>query len=187
MGVIAKMQQTSVAPAVKRAADGLVSGFIPPVAGGRGDLGDRQSSVVGKVEAAVAAQAAALSQAAQKILDMPQVEPTRFQPLSTAESVIRYAGDFLPSWRAQFSIDLMPAVLVLIFCVVQAAIRREGEPAAADNMTAAQMLSPCGLSARWNGSRQTHRPRQKTPEAPLQPVIEENVMTLSTARAGKKD
>src|SRR3984957_9925170 len=33
MGVIAKLQQTSVAPAVKRAADGLVSGFIaaPPL------------------------------------------------------------------------------------------------------------------------------------------------------------
>jgi hypothetical protein len=187
MGVIAKMQQTSVAPAVKRAADGLVSGFISPVAGGRGDLGDRQSSVVGKVEAAVAAQAAALSQAAQKILDMPQVEPTRFQPLSTAEAVIRYAGDFLPSWAGAISIDLMPAVLVLIFCVVQAAIRREGEPAAADNMTAAQMLSALRLVREMERLQANAPAAPETPEAPLQPVIEENVMTLSTARAGKKD
>ncbi len=60
MGVIAALQQTSVAPAVKRAADGLASGFIAPAAGGRGDLADRQTSVVGKVESAVAAQSAAL-------------------------------------------------------------------------------------------------------------------------------
>ena len=114
MGVIAKLQQTSVAPAVKRAADGLVAGFIAPAADGRGDLAERQTSVVGKVETAVAAQAAALSQAADKILDTPPVEPARFQPLSTAEAVLRYAGDFLPSWAGAISIDLMPAVLVFI-------------------------------------------------------------------------
>ena len=51
MGVIASLQQTSVAPAVKRAADGLASGFIAPAAGGRsGDLAERQTAVVGKVE-----------------------------------------------------------------------------------------------------------------------------------------
>ena len=98
MGVIAALQQTSVAPAVKRAADGLASGFIAPAAGGRGDLADRQTSVVGRVESAVAAQSAALSAAADKISHEQQVEPDRFQPLSTAEAVIRYAGDFLPSW-----------------------------------------------------------------------------------------
>ena len=129
MGVIATLQQTSVAPSVKRAADGLAAGFIAPAAGGRtADLADRQTSVVGKVEAAVAAQAAALSDAAVKILQMPPVEPARFQPLSPAEAVLRYAGDFIPSWAGAISIDLMPAVLVLILCVVHAAIRREGEP-----------------------------------------------------------
>ena len=53
------------------------------------------------VETAVAAQATALSQAAQRILDTPPVEPARFQPLSTAEAVVRYAGDFLAElgWR----------------------------------------------------------------------------------------
>ena len=69
MGVIAKLQQTSVAPAVKRTADGLVAGFIAPVAGGRtADLAQRQTNVVGKVEAAVATQAKALSAATQQIL-----------------------------------------------------------------------------------------------------------------------
>ena len=41
---------------------------------------------------------------------------------------MRYAGDFIPSWAGAISIDLMPAVLVLILCVVHADIRREGEP-----------------------------------------------------------
>src|SRR3954452_24078242 len=51
MGVIANLQQTSVAPAVKRAATSLTSGFIAPAAGGRtSDLAERQTAVVGKVE-----------------------------------------------------------------------------------------------------------------------------------------
>jgi hypothetical protein len=180
MGVIAKLQQTSVAPSVKRAADGLISGFIAPAAGGRGDLGDRQTSVVGKVESAVAAQAKALSDAADKILDTPPVEPARFQPLSTAEAVIRYAGDFLPSWAGAISIDLMPAVLVLILCVVQAGIRREDEPTAAESITAAQMIAALRLA------RDLERV-QTVGDAPLQPLADENVTALATARAAKKD
>ena len=130
MGVIANLQQTSVAPAVKRAAASLSSGFIAPAAGGRSpDLADRQTAVVGKVESSIAAQAASLSDAADKILAMPRVEPARFQTMSPAEAVLRYAGDFIPSWAGAISIDLMPAVLVLILCVVHAAIRREGLPA----------------------------------------------------------
>src|SRR3979411_2876154 len=50
MGVIANLQQTSVAPAVKRAAASLSSGFIAPAAGGRtSDLADRQTAVGGEV------------------------------------------------------------------------------------------------------------------------------------------
>jgi hypothetical protein len=146
MGVIAKLQQTSVAPAVKRTADGLIAGFIAPAPDGRGDLAERQSTVIGKVETAVAAQANALSQAAQRILDTPPVDPARFQPLSTAEAVVRYAGDFLPSWAGAISIDLMPAVPIFILCIVHGGIRRESEPAAAETMTAAQMLAALRLA-----------------------------------------
>jgi hypothetical protein len=180
MGVIAKLQQTSVAPSVKRAADGLVSGFIAPVAGGRGDLAERQTNVVGRVEQAVGAQAKALSDAANKILDTPPVIPARFQPLSTAEAVVRYAGDFLPSWAGAISIDLMPAVLVLIFCVVQANIRREHEPAAADTMTAAQVIAALRLA------RDVEAAHIAANVAPLQPAAEENVTPIASAR-GKKE
>jgi hypothetical protein len=188
MGVIAKLQQTSVAPAVKRAADGLVSGFISPVADGRGDLAERQTSVVGKVETAVAAQATALSQAADKILATPPVEPARFQPLSTAEAVLRYAGDFLPSWAGAISIDLMPAVLVFILCIVQAGIRQADEPDAADTMTAAQLLAALRLAhdvERLQSGRSVFATADTG--SSLQQAADENVTALSTARAGKKD
>ncbi|MET0277657.1 MAG: hypothetical protein ABW198_04915 [Pseudorhodoplanes sp.] len=185
MGVIAAMQQTSVAPAVKRAADGLTSGFIAPAAGGRGDLAERQSSVVGKVESAVAAQSAALSAAADKIVQEKRIEPERFQPLSTAEAVIRYAGDFLPSWAGAISIDLMPAVLVLIFCVVQANIRKEGEPeAGAATMSAADILMALRLAREVETA--SAATRLQPAASHVVPMPDENVTALATARA-KKD
>ena len=148
-------------------------------------LAQRQTTVVGKVETAVAAQAAALSQAADKILDTPPVEPARFQPLSTAEAVLRYAGDFLPSWAGAISIDLMPAVLVFILCVVQANIRRENEPAAAESMTAAQMLSALRLA--HEVERLQSDRTLAADDAPLQPASDENGTALASARAAKKD
>jgi hypothetical protein len=147
MGTITTLQQRSVAPAVKRAADGLASGFIAPAAGGRGDLGERQNAVVGKVAAAVSAQAAALSAAADKIVELPLVEPTRFQPLSPAEAVWVYAGDFLPSWAGAISIDLLPAVLVLILCVVHAGIRQDNAPVEpSTTMTASELITALRLA-----------------------------------------
>jgi len=186
MGVIASLQQTSVAPAVKRAADGLVSGFIAPAAGGRGDLADRQTTVVGKVEQAVAAQALALSQASEKILSEPRVEPARFQSLSTAEAVIRYAGDFIPSWAGAISIDLMPAVLVFILCVVHAQIRREQEPAAAETMSASQLLAALRIAREVGQTAQTAKSEPDDHRDVSPELSDENVTTLAAARA-KKD
>jgi hypothetical protein len=196
MSVIANLQQTSVAPAVKRAAVSLSSGFIAPAAGGRtADLADRQSAVVTKVEASVAAQAASLAEAADKILAMPRVEPIRFQPISPAEAVLRYASDFIPSWAGAISIDLMPAVLVLILCVVHAAIRREGLPAAsASTMTAADLVAAMRISREIEEARRTDQVAPQTSVAPAAHVEaapepdepdERNVTPLSSARAGK--
>src|SRR5437588_175132 len=156
MGVIANLQQTSVAPAVKRAAASLSSGFIAPAAGGRtADLADRQTAVVGNVEGSIAVQAASLSDAADKILATPRIEPIRFQTLSPAEAVLRYAGDFIPSWAGAISIDLMPAVLVLILCVVYAAIRREGLPAfSTSDMTAGQLVAALQMAREVGEARQ---------------------------------
>jgi hypothetical protein len=184
MGVIANLQQTSVAPAVKRAATSLSSTFIAPAAGGRtADLADRQTAVVGKVESSIGAQAASLADAADKILAMPRVEPIRFQSLSPAEAVLRYAGDFIPSWAGAISIDLMPAVLVLILCVVHAAIRREGLPAfSASDMTVGEMVAALQM-AREVGEARPAAPGAAKPGG--EPVADENVTALPSARLTK--
>jgi hypothetical protein len=185
MGVIANLQQTSVAPAVKRAAASLSSSFIAPAAGGRtSDLADRQTAVVGKVESSIAAQAASLSDAADKILAMPRVEPMRFQTLSPAEAVIRYAGDFIPSWAGAISIDLMPAVLVLILCVVHAAIRREGLPAfTASNMSVGELVGALQM-AREVGAMQQPAPAKTRAEG--EPVAEPAAAADKPAAAADK-
>lgn len=183
-GVIAALQQTSVAPAVKRAADGLAAGFIAPATAARNvNLAERQTAVVGKVEGAVAAQAATLSAAADKILAEPRVEPDRFQPLSPAEAVLRYAGDFLPSWAGAISIDLMPAVLVLIFCVVQAGIRREGKVEAnADTMSAADIIAALRLAREVESANEAARGRPSEPAHAHTHDHDENVTALPGAR-----
>ncbi|MEM8798136.1 MAG: hypothetical protein AAGE61_21400 [Pseudomonadota bacterium] len=125
-GIITALQQTSIAPSVKRAAEDLASTFVAPVVDGRdADLQDRQRAVVSRVEEAINAQSVALSRAADEILARDEVKPLRFKPLSTPEAVLLYAEDFLPSWAGAISIDLLPAVLILILCGVQASIRRE--------------------------------------------------------------
>ncbi|XSC44829.1 hypothetical protein ACF1BQ_000145 [Bradyrhizobium sp. RDT10] len=192
-GVITNLQQTSVAPAVKRAATSLSSGFIAPAAGGRTtDLADRQTAVVGKVESSIATQAASLAEAAEKILALPRVEPVRFQTMSPAEAVLRYAGDFIPSWAGAISIDLMPAVLVLILCVVHAAIRREGMPAfSASGMTAGELVAALQMAREVEEARRVARPDVVEPAGDEEPALEaataaeENVTPLSSARHTK--
>ncbi|WP_188906999.1 hypothetical protein [Aureimonas endophytica] len=141
-GLITALQQTSVAPAVKRAAEDLGKSFIAPVADAAdANLQTRQTEVVGKVEAAVKAQSDQLARAADEILARPVVEPLRFTPLSAPEAVIRYAGDFLPSWAGAIAIDLLPGVLIFILCVVQDVIRREeGSAAETGEMSAAELM-----------------------------------------------
>jgi hypothetical protein len=102
-----------------------------------------------------------------------------------SEAVLRYAGDFIPSWAGAISIDLMPAVLVLILCVVHAAIRREGLPAfSASNMTAGELVGALQM-AREVGEAQKLVPGEaKATEDPAvePPATDENVTALSSAR-----
>jgi hypothetical protein len=148
--VIAAIQETGVAPSVKRAAQDLSLGFIAPVAdGGSAGLVVRQDTVMANVRESVAAQSAALTTAADEILSEPKVEPRRFVPLSAAEAVIRYWSDFVPSWAGAISIDLLPVVLVLVLMVVHDAMRREaGNLEEAETMTAAEMLRAVGIYQR---------------------------------------
>ncbi|MGF0537234.1 hypothetical protein ACQQ2Q_04505 [Agrobacterium sp. ES01] len=141
-GVITSLEQTSIAPSVKRAAEDLSLGFIAPVADGRAaDLANRQDEVMQTIRASVSAQSQVLSQAADDILARAPVAERRFVPLSSAEAVLRYAADFIPAWAGAISIDLLPAVLVFILAVVHGAIRREEEHLPfAQRITAAELL-----------------------------------------------
>ena len=151
-GTIAALQQTSIAPAVKRAAEDLGRSFIAPEAdGGTADLANRQNAVVNRVEQAVKTQSTVLAAAAEEILSRPEVESVRFTPLSSPEAVLRYAGDFLPSWAGAISIDLLPAVMIFILCVVQAAIRQEeGSETDANDVTAHEMMRAVRLYKQMN-------------------------------------
>lgn len=141
-GVITSLEQTSIAPSVKRAAEDLSLGFIAPVADGEAaDLADRQDQVMQTIRASVSAQSQVLSQAADEILARAPVAERRFVPLSSAEAVLRYAADFIPAWAGAISIDLLPAVLVFILSVVHGAIRRQEERMPfAQRITAAELL-----------------------------------------------
>jgi hypothetical protein len=146
-GVVASLEQTSIAPSVARAAADLSAGFIAPVAdGSSADLAGRQDAVMATVRQSVDAQSRALSEAAAEILAQPKVAERRFVPLSSAEAVLLYASSFLPSWAGAISIDLLPAVLVGVLAVVYASIRN-GEAALteADRMTAAEILRALDL------------------------------------------
>jgi len=145
--VIAALQQTGVAASVKRASDDLSAGFIAPVADGQvGDLANRQNQVMETVRASVAAQSAALSTAADEILATEPVAQRRYVPLSSAEAVLRYWQDFIPSWAGAISIDLLPVVLVLVLMIVNDAMRKDSQSLEeAENITAAEMLRAMSL------------------------------------------
>jgi hypothetical protein len=128
-----------------------------------------------------------LSAAADKIVALEPVEPQRFQALSPAEAVLRYAGDFIPSWAGAISIDLMPAVLVLILCVVHAQIRREGKPEAnASTMSAADLMTALALAREVETASVAARSQNASPSIAPDVAADENVTTLPT-RMGKKD
>lgn len=127
--IIAELKQTSVAPAVKRAAENLGRSFIAPAANGASeDLRTRQEEVVESVRKTVREQSKALSSAADNVLNSPAVAAPRFIPISTAEAVLLYWRDFIPSWAGAIAIDLLPAVIVFIQSIVFSAVRRHEDP-----------------------------------------------------------
>jgi len=153
-GIIASLQETSIAPSVRRAAEDLSLGFIAPIADGDNqDLASRQNTVIENVKASVEAQSSALAKAADDILAVPAVPSRRFVPLSSAEAVLRYANDFAPSWAGAISIDLLPAILVLILSIAHSAIRQETESAdPAEHMSAAEMMRAVALHQQMTGN-----------------------------------
>lgn len=93
------------------------------------------------IRSSVAAQSKVLSQAADQILERKPVAERRFVPLSSAEAVLRYAGDFIPSWAGAISIDILPAVLIFMLSIVHSTLRRQEQRLPfAERITAAELL-----------------------------------------------
>ena len=143
IGQITALQQTSVAPSVKRAADDLGKTFIAPIADGARRRPAAAPDRGGRAGSRSRSRRRARRWRKRPTRSSPAepVVPPRFQPLSPPEAVLRYAGDFLPSWAGAISIDLMPAVLIFIMVIVEGSIRRHsGTDLDAETMTAADVI-----------------------------------------------
>jgi hypothetical protein len=124
-GVITRLRQLGVAPLVARAAQDLRASVVLPELDGRSaQVRSDQAATITSVREALDLRAATLKQAAEEILATPPPAETTYTPISAADAVIRYAGNFVPSWAGAIAIDLLPGVLVMILAVTQAVIRR---------------------------------------------------------------
>ncbi len=140
-GVITTLRQLSVAPLVVRAASDLsASVVLPQLDGGDDAARSGQQATIESVLTVLGQRAETLRQAAEAVIAMPPPADTTYTPISAADAVILYARNFVPSWAGAIAIDLLPAVLVLIVSVAQAAIRtgRDGV-AVEDQMTLAEL------------------------------------------------
>jgi hypothetical protein len=174
-GLIAQLRQLSVAPLVDRAAQDLAASVVlPELDGPTADIRTSQESTIRSVLAVLGQRAETLRQAAEAVTAMPAPAETTYTPISTADAVIRYAGNFVPSWAGAIAIDLLPAVLVFILMVVQAAIRAGREPAALEErMTLAEMRAAVSALRRIEAEEQAPPPAEPAPgETPAAARVE---------------
>ncbi|QXT40720.1 hypothetical protein [Gymnodinialimonas ceratoperidinii] len=142
-GLVSSLRQLSVAPLVDRAAEDLSASVVLPeldsaTTGGQ----EAQASTITSVLQVLALRAASLEEAAEQVLARPAAPQVSYTPISSADAVILYARNFVPSWAGAIAIDLLPAVLVLILMVTQGAIRAgRGDLPAEDTLTLAELRS----------------------------------------------
>lgn len=140
-GLITRMRQLNPAPLVARAAQDLADAVVlPELDGGTADVRAGQNSTIASVLSLVEQRAATLTAAANEVLALPQPSEAIYAPMSAADAVFAYAGNFVPAWAGAIAIDLLPAVLVFIVMVVQSAIRSgRGETLTDDRMTVGEL------------------------------------------------
>jgi len=140
-GLITQMRQLSVAPLVERAAQDLAASVVLPeldsdTAEGRDD----QATTISSVLEVLAQRASTLERAAQNVQSLQPAADVTYTPISSADAVILYARNFVPSWAGAIAIDLLPAVLVFILAITQSAIRGGREGAGVeDTLTLAEL------------------------------------------------
>ena len=148
-GLITRLRQLSVAPLVERAAQDLsASVVLPELDGGSVEVRGNQASTITAVLEVLAQRAATLERAAQDVLAMAPPTETTYTPISSADAVIKYARNFIPSWAGAIAIDLLPAVLVFILAITQGAIREGREGAAIEETLTLAELRAAVLAMR---------------------------------------
>ncbi|QFU08674.1 hypothetical protein PARPLA_02682 [Rhodobacteraceae bacterium THAF1] len=139
-GLITQLRQLSVAPLVSRAANDLAQSVVLPTLSQTEQTAQGQQATIDSVLTVLGQRAATLSAAAQAVQTMQPPPEVVYTPISAADAVIRYAGNFIPSWAGAIAIDLLPAVLVFILMVTQSAIRGARDRVAIeDRMTVAEL------------------------------------------------
>ncbi|MCG7519792.1 hypothetical protein [Ruegeria sp. Ofav3-42] len=148
-GVISRLNQYNVAPLVARAAQDLPSSVVLPELDGRSsEVRDAQSSTINSVLNALDQRGQTLRNAADEVLDIEPPIETAYNPISSADAVIKYAHNFVPSWAGAIAIDLLPAVLVFVLAITQAAIR-----SGKDGMSIEDTLTLSDLRAAMNAMK----------------------------------
>ncbi|SNT02138.1 hypothetical protein SAMN05421757_105155 [Tropicimonas sediminicola] len=148
-GVISNLNQYSVAPLVSRAAADLPASVVLPELDGRNSaVRDAQSSTIASVLDALDQRSRTLKQAADEVLALEPPQETAYNPISSADAVIRYAGSFVPSWSGAIAIDLLPAILVFVLAIAQAAIR-----SGRDGLSIEETLTLADLKAAINAMK----------------------------------
>jgi hypothetical protein len=148
-GVISNLNQYSVAPLVSRAAADLPASVVLPELDGRNaSVRDAQSSTIASVLNALDQRSRTLKQAADDVLAMEPPQETAYNPISSADAVIRYAGNFVPSWAGAIAIDLLPAILVFVLAITQTAIRN-----GRDGLSIEETLTLADLKAAINAMK----------------------------------
>ncbi|MEQ8256026.1 MULTISPECIES: hypothetical protein [Roseovarius] len=147
-GLITQMRQLTVAPLVERAAQDLSASVVLPeldsrTEAGRGD----QAATITSVLEVLGQRAATLENAAQEVAALEPAAEVTYTPISSADAVILYARNFVPSWAGAIAIDLLPAVLVLILSITHGMIRsmRDGTDIE-DSMTVAELRAAIAVA-----------------------------------------
>ncbi|MBM3605401.1 MAG: hypothetical protein FJX25_11810 [Alphaproteobacteria bacterium] len=172
-GLITQLRQLNPAPLVSRAAQDLSDAVVlPELDGATAATRAGQSSTINSVLTLVEQRAQTLATAAAEVMSLPAPDEALYTPMSAADAVIAYAGNFVPAWAGAISIDLLPAVLVFIIMVVQAAIRMgRGEGHGDDRMTVGELRAALAAS---DLLRQVEALNAPVPQAarPVEPVPE---------------
>ena len=117
--IISRLNQFSVAKLVARSAKDLSSSVVLPELDGRNvSIREAQSATINSVINALDQRSESLLSAASEVLEMEPPQETAYNPITSADAVIQYAENFIPSWAGAIAIDLLPAVLVFLMALM---------------------------------------------------------------------